>query len=728
MTSEGFGEAVCEGLRRELKEARARLREADYLLESIRKGKADALLIEGAGGEEVFTLKSINLLLDFLMDQSLGPTLIVDREGTIVRVSPEVRKLRAGEIKGRPFDEALPLVILGGVVTEGEEDVDDACTPRVFRIREVLAGAVLHGCEAAYVGPDGTRFNLLLAAKPLSPVSSLYQGALISLLDITPRKRAEVQALVRRQQLRYHSDLTENTAEALFLSDAEGRVVFLNPAAESLFGWSLADMSGRDLHRALHPGHASDPAALSRCPLGEALRPGTGTWVREDVFSSASGRDLQVRFSKAPALGEGGSSGFVLSVSDITQRNQTEAALRLSEEKLVQSQKMDAVGRLAGGVAHDFNNLLTAINGYSSLGLAAVEPENPVHGWLGEILKAGERAASLTHQLLAYSRKQILTFKVADLNALAQDTMSIMRRTLGEQISYGLELADGICLAMVDPAQLQQALINLAINARDAMPEGGRLELRIRIVAVNNVDRSGLHGEVTREAVETGLPPGEYVRITMEDSGQGMDADVKSHLFEPFFTTKELGKGTGLGLSMVYGIIKQFQGHIQVFSEPGRGTTIHMFLPRVTLVEQAPKLDPARPEVSHGSETVLLVEDEASVLNLMRQVLSTRGYRVLTAHEGREALSVSAAHPGAIDLLVTDMVMNGMGGQELAHNLRHLRPETRMMFISGYTEDFELRLGLQVEGRDFLQKPFTPEMLSRTVRAALDRQGRHSSI
>ena len=725
MTTDPAGPEVAEETLRELEATRERLREAEYLLDSIRSGKADALLIQGAGGEEVFTLKSINLLLDFIMDQSLGPTLIVDREGRIVRVSSEVGLLRSGEVRGLPFDEAFPLDLFCGEGGGDEAGGDDAS--RRFSIREVLSGAVLHGREAVYVSPEGNRFSLLIAAKPLSPLSSLYDGALVGLQDITPRKRAEVQALVRNQQLQYHRELTENTAEALFLADADGRVVFLNPAAEALFGWSLPDLAGHDLHAALHPGHASDPAAAVRCPLGEALRPGSGVGVREDVFRKASGAAVQVRFSKAPALGVGGKSGFVLSVGDVTLRNETEAALRLSEEKLLQSQKMEAVGRLAGGVAHDFNNLLTSINGYASLGLASLPPEDALHGYLAEIQKAGERAASLTNQLLAYSRKQILTFKVTDLNALAEDTMGILRRTLGEQISYGLDLAAGACPAKVDPAQLQQALINLAINARDAMPEGGRLDLRTAAVTVDRVDRSGLHGEMAREAVDTGVPPGDYVRVTLEDSGHGMDEEVKSRLFEPFFTTKSLGKGTGLGLSMVYGIVKQFGGHIQVFSEPGRGTTVHLLLPRMAPAGKAPQPAPTRPVDSRGSETVLLVEDEAAVLKLMLQVLTSRGYRVLTARDGREALSVSAAHPEPIDILVTDMVMNGMGGQELAHNLRRLRPETRMMFISGYTEDFELRLGLQGEGTVFLQKPFSPEMLARTVRAALDGQPRPSA-
>ena len=730
--------AAMQALQEDLAAARSRLRELEYTLEAIQTGKADALLIQGPRGEQVFTLKSLDVLIDSIVEHSLGATVLLDAAGTVLRSSAAAAELAQGDPRGRPFDEAFPLLLVDGPDAALPGSDAGARPPGGrFSAASVLAGSAYAGQEVRLDRRDGAVFHLLMAAKPLAAFGGMFSGAVVSLLDITARKRAEVQLEVRTKQLRYQFELTktitDTTAEALFLTDTGGYILFVNPAAARLLGRTPAELMGRHFHHAAHPHHAADGEAAEACPLGRLTAalgmPAAGSQdaaQNEDEFTAAGGAKVAVRRSLVPVISDGQVTGMVASVADISRHKQAEAALRLSEEKLRQSQKMEAVGRLAGGIAHDFNNLLTAINGYSALALETLDPDAALRFYLEEIHKSGERAASLTSQLLAYSRKQILSFKVLDMSRLAAETMEILRRTLGENLRYTLELPPRPLRVRADPARIQQVLVNVAINSRDAMPEGGELRLSAAAVTVAAPDRSGLLGEMAREPDE-GLAPGEYVRVSVSDDGHGMDAKVKTHLFEPFFTTKEVGKGTGLGLSMAYGIMKQSQGHIQVFSGPesgpdGRpGTTVHLYLPLVREEAGAEALAASSPARSRGSETVLLAEDEAAVRGLIRKVLQDNGYRVLEAASGQEALALSDAHPGTIDLLITDMVMNGMGGHELAAALRDRRPGTRQIFISGYTEDFSRKIGAGPGEAVFLQKPFSPDTLVRTARGLLDR-------
>ncbi|MEO8906067.1 MAG: response regulator [Polyangiaceae bacterium] len=398
-------------------------------------------------------------------------------------------------------------------------------------------------------------------------------------------------------------------------------------------------------------------------------------------------------------------------VADVTARRRFEVALRESEELLRQSQKMEAIGRLAGGVAHDFNNLLTAIGGYCSLALLEFPNDDPRREYLEEIQRAGERGASLTKQLLASGRKQVLSRRLLDLNALVDDLTNLLRRVIGEDIE--LEWARGSAPAVVfaDPGQVEQVIMNLAVNARDAMPGGGTLTIASSSVFVD--------GGAPRSPAQ---PPASYVLLTVADTGHGMDEETMARMFEPFFTTKDLGKGTGLGLSTVYGIVEQLSGFIRARSAPGQGTVFEIYLPERERSLLSPRPESVAPVVRGGSETVMLVEDEPQVRKLIDEVLRSRGYQVLSAKDGLEAIPLQENYAARIDLLITDVVMPGLGGRELANHVRAARPETKVLFLSGYTDDAVLRNGVTASGNGFLQKPFALEDLLHSVRALLDAQ------
>ena len=396
-------------------------------------------------------------------------------------------------------------------------------------------------------------------------------------------------------------------------------------------------------------------------------------------------------------------------VADISERKRAELALRQSEEQLRQSQKMEAIGRLAGGVAHDFNNLLTAIGGYSTLALLEFAPDDPRREYLEEIQRAGERGATLTKQLLAAGRKQVLNPSLIDLNAVVDDLTSLLRRVIGEDVELEWTRNSAPAIVLADAGQIEQIIMNLAVNARDAMPRGGLLTIAsssVRVLADDPRNRTGTTGN--------------YVLLRVSDSGQGMDAETLARMFEPFFTTKDPGKGTGLGLSTVYGIIEQLSGFIDARSEPGNGAIFEVYLPQR---ERSPiSAHPALvvPVASGGSETVLLVEDEPQVRELVLAVLQSRGYKVLCAEDAAEAIRLEEQHPARIHLLITDVVMPGMSGRELAEHLAALRPEMKVLFMSGYTDDAVLRHGVVAPGSGFLQKPFALEDMLQRVRTLLD--------
>jgi nitrogen-specific signal transduction histidine kinase len=386
---------------------------------------------------------------------------------------------------------------------------------------------------------------------------------------------------------------------------------------------------------------------------------------------------------------------------DVTDR-------RVLEDQFRQAQKMEAVGRLAGGVAHDFNNLLMVISGYAEVILANLDLGHPLHEKGRAIQLAADRATTLTRQLLAFSRKQLLELKVVDVNAIVHDMERLLRPLIGENVEFVTNLAPDAAHTRADAGQLEQVLMNLVVNAKDAMPGGGKITVQTQNIVVDE----------THRGAQTFIRPGRYVMLSVSDNGMGMDKETQSRIFEPFFTTKEKGKGTGLGLSTVYGIVKQSGGYVMVQSEERRGTTFQIYLPRVDGVAEKHAAPVAHAALG-GTETVLLVEDEESVRQLVRETLDAKGYTVLEAENGEAGVAAAAQHDGPIALVITDVVMPGMGGRELVKNLVQTRPETKVLYLSGYTEDAILSEGTIENGAAFLQKPFTLQNLSRKVREVL---------
>jgi PAS domain S-box-containing protein len=490
----------------------------------------------------------------------------------------------------------------------------------------------------------------------------------------------------------------EQSAEGVLITDAQGTIEYVNPAFSRVSGYSRAEALGKN-PRILKSGKQGE-AYYKR--LWTTIRGGE-MWQDEITNRRRDGAFYNEQMTITPVRDQRGEiTHFIAIKAEVTERKRLEQQLR-------QAQKMEAVGRLAGGVAHDFNNMLTIITGYSGLLLEHPGTIEPLRGYVDEIRNASGRAASLTRQLLAFSRQQVLAPRVLDLNAVISNIQKMLKRLIGEDIDLVTVLGESLWPIMADPGQLEQVLLNLAVNARDAMPEGG----------VVTIETTNVKMDTAAAQAHFPLKPGPYVLLTFSDTGIGMDAETQARIFEPFFTTKETGKGTGLGLATVYGIVKQSGGYIWVYSDVGKGTTFKIYLPRTEV--ELDDSDPGRSRVEsqRGTETLLLVEDDDSVRELVRNVLRENGYRVLEASRGEEALELSELFAGRIDLLVTDVVMPGMNGRELARRLVNFRPQIKVLYISGYADNAVWYPGGLDAGGAFLQKPFSPEALARKVREAL---------
>jgi PAS domain S-box-containing protein len=509
----------------------------------------------------------------------------------------------------------------------------------------------------------------------------------------------------------YTELILDSAGDGICGVDAAGVITFMNPSGARALGWTRGELVGRPIHDALLP-RAPDgtPARFEASAIYGTCTDGHARDLKAQVFLRRDGSSVPVDYVATPFRQRDRIVGAVITFRDISERMQADEAQAQLEVQLLQSQKMEAVGRLAGGVAHDFNNLLTVIIGRAQLVFRSVEPQHPRYADIELIQKSANRAAALTRQLLAFSRKQVLQPKVLSLNEVVDDLEPMVRRLIREDIELVTALAPDLGQVTVDPHQMEQVVVNLAVNAVDAMPHGGRLTIE-----TTNIELDGAYA-----IKHVGMEPGAFVMLAVSDNGHGMDADTRARIFEPFFTTKEQGKGTGLGLSTVHGVINQSGGHILVYSELLRGTTFKIYLPRVDAPRRAPRRPLAPVDVRRGAETVLLVEDEEDVRGLARDVLVESGYTVLEAATAEEAVRICEEHESPISLLLSDVVMPKLSGPQLAQRLVDLRPEIRVLYMSGYTDEAIVHHGVLEPGTAFIEKPFTPEGLSGKVRDVLD--------
>jgi two-component system, cell cycle sensor histidine kinase and response regulator CckA len=497
--------------------------------------------------------------------------------------------------------------------------------------------------------------------------------------------------------------LLESASQAILSIDKSGRIVLANRRCEEMFGYSREDLLGASIEILL-------PESKRRVHTHE----------RDDFFHRPHVRPMGLGIDLAARRRDGTEFPVEVSLSYVETEEGVFAIAFVSdigprkrlEEQLLHAQKMEAVGRLAGGVAHDFNNMLTVIAGYNRMILDELSTLDPLRGYAEEILKAADRAGAITNQLLTFSRRQIAKPRVIQLNMVIAQTDKMLRRLIGEDVHLQLNLRPDVGNIKADPGHVEQAIVNLVVNARDAMPDGGRL----------TIETANAHLDENYTRTHLGVLPGEFVMVAVSDTGHGMDAETRRRIFEPFFTTKERGRGTGLGLATVYGTVKQAGGDIWVYSEPGRGSTFKLYFPRVAepLSEAAADGD-AEAVRTNGRETILLVEDEKAVRELTLRMLQQLGYSVMTAESGDDALRISQAHADELSLLLTDVVMPGMSGRQLADALVLERPTLKVLFLSGYTEDTVVHHGVLDPGVDFLPKPFSREVLGKKLREILAR-------
>jgi PAS domain S-box-containing protein len=672
-----------------------------------------------------------------IVDTALDGVITIDAAGIVTEWNAQ-----ATAIFGWTREEAMGKLLSDTIIPDRDRDA------HAQGIREYLksgVGPVLNRrIEIAARHKEGHEFPVELAVSPARIGEAYIFSAFVR--DITDRRRAE-----RRLASQYA--VTRVLSEAVRLEEAVPKII--QAVGESLewdlgVFWRLDKQSGTlrcvDHWRvtALSVNEFIDQIQHQTFKPGVGLpgriwESGQPVWIKDVTLDPAFVRaDLAAKAGLHGAFGfpiriGGEVEGVIeffshqvrepdgellsmitdvgLKIGQFGERTRAEEALRLTEAQLRQAQKMEAVGRLAGGVAHDFNNLLTVIRGYSELILSRLAPADPARREMEEVKKAADRAAGLTSQLLAFSRRQFVATKIVDLNAIVMNMDGMLRRLIGEDIiELCADLEPQLGSIKADPGQIEQVIMNLAVNARDAMPMGGQLTIQTRNVTIGKGPR--------RETMM--LDEGSYVLLAIRDTGHGMSEETQSHLFEPFFTTKEKGKGTGLGLSTVYGIVKQSGGTIGIESKPGQGTTCKIFFPKVEETTQAAPVAGGTVGRAIGRETILVVEDDPSVRGLVQEALRLNGYEVLVARHGIEALLTGAKHPGPIHLLLTDVAMPQMSGPEVAEKLTVVRPEIKVLYMSGYPDHPVFEQGGVNRDTAFLQKPFTPNLLTQKVREVLD--------
>jgi PAS domain S-box-containing protein len=583
--------------------------------------------------------------------------------------------------KSKPVTETLPIA---GLANEREENRGRwglvHILPMIFPLVVLLMAA-------------GVAEKQLLVAVTMVLASFTCSSARIMFSE---RLRRESDLALEEKNALLHS-IFDGTGDALYIKDGEGRYVIVNQAFAGFLGLSPEQIVGKSSEQLMDSVAANLLSEQDRAVIESGI-------VRSFEYEISTGEKPRAFFAtKAPYRDASGKIiGLVGAFRDISE-------YRAMEDRLRQSQKMEAIGTLAGGVAHDFNNILMVISGYGSVLADALAAEPKLRGHVEQIQKAAERAASLTRQLLAFSRKQAIQPVPLNLNTVVTGIEKLLHRLIGENITITTKLPPDPGMVLADAGQMEQIILNLTINARDAMPDGGRLTLEIKNSEIASLTES-----------PTNLKPGQYLELIVSDTGVGMNLNVQSRVFEPFFTTKPAGKGTGLGLSTVYGIVQQSNGHVTFTSQPGRGTTFRVYLPRIDSRQPAGLLTDTSTAALDGTETVLLVEDDPSVCELVRAVLTSHGYTVLSARRPQEAKQLCEIHAGRISLLLSDVIMPEMNGGELSRRLSESNPKMKVLFMSGYIDDALVRKGIKEKDVAFLQKPFSPLSLARKVREVLD--------
>jgi PAS domain S-box-containing protein len=625
-----------------------------------------------------------------LLEAAPDAMVVVNGAGEIVLLNLQAEKqfgYRRDELVGQKVTNIIPEGFAERLIADDLRSTEAA-----------LAQVIGTGIELVARRKDDTEFPIEIMLSPLQGAEGILVTAAIR--DISVRKAAE-------EELRRTNQILETTQAMARLGGWELDVVH-----DTLF-WTdetyrIHETSPAEYSPTVATGiafYAPESLPLIAAAVEDAIERGASFDLELELIT-ATGRWISVRATGVATMEQGRTTKITGAFQDITERKRLEAQLH-------QSQRLEAVGQLAGGIAHDFNNLLTAIRGYAELARRGLEEDERRRDDLAEVIANADRAAALIRQLLAFGRRQVLEPRVMDPAEVVGDMASMLRRLLGEHIELATHTVRGLGWIKVDPSQLEQIVVNLAVNAADAMPDGGKLTIEL----------CNAEFDAAYVAAHAGAIPGPYVLLAVSDTGVGMDKATQAHVFEPFFTTKEPGKGTGMGLATVYGIVKQSGGFIYVYSEPGQGTTFRIYLPRVA--EQRPAAGaetPAARPSSSGTETILLVEDEPAVRSFARRTLEEQGYIVLEAAGGADALSIVASHADPIALLVTDVVMPGLQGYQLAEQLATGRPELRVLYLSGFTENSMIHHGVPDDGVAFLAKPFSTDALSEAVRRVLDGQ------
>ncbi|MCB1009114.1 MAG: PAS domain S-box protein [Acidobacteria bacterium] len=651
------------------------------------------LLGQATGAERVFLFENET--------DAQGELLADLRWEWVVAQGPAPRlgdpALRGVRLFSDPYQELAVPLAWGEPVTKGVEELREAVAEllgapdaRSLLVVPLFAGETFWG----FLGFEDRRDQRLWSAEEIGALRAA------AALFAAAWQRHRFESELKESEEKYR-ELVENATDAVWSIDLEGRFLSVNHALASLLGYSQEEIVGSPWERFIVE---EDQRELVRRAIREKIVEGRARTFYETRLRTRSGDFVDVEVSSRLVERDGAPVAIHGTGRDVTER-------RGLEDQLRQAVKLEAVGRLAGGVAHDFNNLLTAIQGYSERILSRLKPSDPMRGEVMEILKAGERAADLTRELMAFSRRQPARPRDLDLNHLIERRLDMLRRIVGEDVVV-LNLAESRVGAVhADPSMVEQVLVNLSVNARDAMPEGGRIEISTAVA---------VRQEIVDRGVQT-VPDPSYVRLSLRDTGEGMDAETLARIFEPFFTTKELGKGSGLGLSTVYGIVKQCAGFIFADSHPGQGTVFHVYLPRAESAAPAgPELEAAAPDAGPVRETILLVEDEDMIRSLAEQILVDRGYRVYAASNANEAIEIAGRLRDELDLLLTDIVMPGTSGSDLAQRLLRDRPNLHVLYMSGYSDSLIFRYGMLQENSAFLQKPFSADVLERRVRELLD--------